>query len=336
MHMNSAPHLLPEDRPEFERAVDEALRTADRRPALAALGETLNAEQLRTMALSAATAIAANAADEYAHFVGLRSEMRHPPAPGTRPAAPVPDARADRDAHHDDGGEPGRHGADGAEPKGGGLSLAGAMGEGITETAGVGLLAMVSVLVPLLAGTAAVIFLLLGYALHVVTPEPAIAAPMRGVGWVFAVLAAAGIVVGMAELWLTAMRNGAGARRQAAGEGPLVDVTGGASGLAEEVAKAQAVWREALLERGIHPYLASALADGPATRAPSSYAPAPQENSQEPAHAEERHHPRLGYSGPDFSSRTPSDGQGERSVRPRYSSPDYSSPDYGGPEHPPE
>ena len=331
MHMNSAPHLLPEDRPAFERAVDEALRTAARRPALAAVGERLNAEQLRTMALSAASAIAANASEEYAHFVGLRSEQRHPakPAQGAR--------TADASRPGTDGADSGRADADAeTQAGGGGLSLAGAMGEGITESAGAGLVAMVSVLVPLLAGTAAVIFLLLGYLLNVVTPEPSIAASMRGAGWVFAALAAAGIVVGMAELWLTAMRNGAGARRRAAEEAALAasaDAAGAAAagGLAEEVSKARAAWREALLERGIVPFLAGALADEPGSRAPASYAPAPPETSS----GEERT-PRLGYSHPDFSSRSPSDGRGERSARPRYSSPDYSSPDYGGPEHPPE
>lgn len=337
MHMKGAPHLLPEDRPEFERAVDEALRTAARRPALAAVGERLNAEQLRTMALSAASAIAANASEEYGHFVGLRSELRHPAAKPAQGATTADGGRAGTGGTDSSGADSGR--ADGDDEKqagSGGLSLAGAMGEGIAESAGAGLVAMVSVLVPLLAGTAAVIFLLLGYLLNVVTPEPSIAAPMRGAGWVFAALAAAGIVVGMAELWLTAMRNGAGARRRAAEEAALAasaDAAGAAAagGLAEEVSKARAAWREALLERGIVPFLAGALADEPGSRAPASYAPSPPETSS----GEERT-PRLGYSHPDFSSRSPSDGRGERSARPRYSSPDYSSPDYGGPEHPPE
>ncbi|OEV30034.1 hypothetical protein AN219_13225, partial [Streptomyces nanshensis] len=58
-------------------------------------------------------------------------------------------------------------------------------------------------------------------------------------------------------------------------------------------------------------------------------------STHEAPRAEERT-PRLGYSGPDFSSRSPSDGKEHESLRPRYSSPDYSSPDYGGPEHKPE
>ncbi len=48
MHMNSAPHLLAEDRPEFERVLDEALLgTAQSPPSGTA---RLNSEQLRTMA----------------------------------------------------------------------------------------------------------------------------------------------------------------------------------------------------------------------------------------------------------------------------------------------
>ena len=57
MPMHSAPHLR-QDRPEFERVLDEALRDADRRPRPAATGSE-STRQLRAMALSAATAIAA-------------------------------------------------------------------------------------------------------------------------------------------------------------------------------------------------------------------------------------------------------------------------------------
>ncbi len=76
MHMTSAPHLLTEDRPEFDRLLDEALRTAHERPELAALGERLNAEQLRTMALGASALLSAAAASEYDHYVKVREERR--------------------------------------------------------------------------------------------------------------------------------------------------------------------------------------------------------------------------------------------------------------------
>ncbi|OMI38757.1 hypothetical protein SPAR_14381, partial [Streptomyces sparsogenes DSM 40356] len=81
MHMNSAPHLLIEDRPEFERVLDEALRTADRRADLSGVGQRLTTEQLRTMAMNAAAAIAARAADEYQHYVDAREKLRQPAPP---------------------------------------------------------------------------------------------------------------------------------------------------------------------------------------------------------------------------------------------------------------
>src|SRR5690606_24724709 len=77
MHMNSVPqHLLSEDRQEFERVLDEALRSAPHRPELAAVGQRLNTEQLRTMALGASAIITAAAAAEYQHYVKVREELR--------------------------------------------------------------------------------------------------------------------------------------------------------------------------------------------------------------------------------------------------------------------
>jgi len=76
MHMKSASHLLAEDRPEYERILDDALRHAHRRPDLAGVGERLNAVQLRTMALAATATIIATAAPEYDHYVRAREELR--------------------------------------------------------------------------------------------------------------------------------------------------------------------------------------------------------------------------------------------------------------------
>jgi hypothetical protein len=76
--MNSAPPLLVEDRPEFERVLDEALRAAPADGGPRAGPDRLTAPQLRAMALSAAVPIAACAAAEYAEFVRLRAELRHP------------------------------------------------------------------------------------------------------------------------------------------------------------------------------------------------------------------------------------------------------------------
>lgn len=73
--MNSAPHLLNEDRPDFEHVLDDALRTVlDEADSVS--GAFLNAEQLRTLALAAADVISAAAADEYDLYRKIRAETR--------------------------------------------------------------------------------------------------------------------------------------------------------------------------------------------------------------------------------------------------------------------
>ncbi|WP_326803227.1 hypothetical protein OIE49_18085 [Streptomyces sp. NBC_01788] len=286
MHMNSVPqHLLSEDRQEYERILDEALRSAPHHPEPAAAGQRLNSEQLRTMALSATAVITAAAATEYHHYVKLREELR-------RPAPDVPSSLT---------------GAGSAEP-GGPVRLAATMGE-TAETHGAGAGAVVAVLAPVLAGTAAALFLLLGYLLRMLDPDQAFAQSMITVGWVFGALTAAAILAAAAGLLLTALRNR-----------PSLD-SGAYAELGEEVAQAREAWQEALLERGILPFLREALAD-PRSPSPGYAGPAAPTGRM----------PQLGYDRPGFSS--PDDGAPTR--RPRFSSPDFSSPDFGGPEHQPE
>lgn len=170
MHMNSASHLLTEDRPEFERLLDDALRTAPDRPGLADLGQRLNSEQLRTMVLDANSLVTAAAAAEYEHFVKVRAELRAPAAASVRASVLSP-------------------AADGA-------------------TAGAGLAAVLAVLAPVLAGTAAVIFLLAGYVLKALDPAPAFGSTLVTAGWFFAALTAAAILAAAVGLLLTALRNG--------------------------------------------------------------------------------------------------------------------------------
>lgn len=266
MHMNSAPHLLTEDRPEYERILDDALRHAHERPELAAIGERLNPVQLRTMSMAAVALITAAAAAEYEHYVKARDELR----------AAVP----------------GRDGADADE----------------FPESGAGIGAVVTVLAPVLAGTAAVIFLLVGYILKMLDPPPAFAKTMIGAGWFFAAATAAAILVAAVVLLVTALRNGS----------TSLAAPGSGEELPEDVARARDAWREALLERGILPFLRDALADpgpGPAVRPP--YRPA-------------NRMPKIGYSRPDFAG--PDEGPAAAS-RPSFSSPDFSSPDFGGPEH---
>ncbi|WP_329280834.1 hypothetical protein [Streptomyces sp. NBC_00691] len=87
MHMNVAPHLLTEDRAEYERILDDALSTAHARPDLAGAGTRLTLAQLRSLTLNATTLVTSAAASEYDHFVKVREQ--HRAALGTRaPASP--------------------------------------------------------------------------------------------------------------------------------------------------------------------------------------------------------------------------------------------------------
>ncbi|MFD5754505.1 hypothetical protein ACFWIZ_04405, partial [Streptomyces sp. NPDC127044] len=200
---------------------------------------------------------------------------------------------------------PGRDGAGSAEPGATAMGLAATMGE-VTETAGAGAIAVVAVLAPVLAGTAAAIFLLVGFILKVLTPELAFAQTLLTTGWVFGAVTAAAILVAAVGLLLTALRNGSSS------------LQAGAPGeLNAEVARAREAWREALLERGIMPFLREALAD-PGSAALTRPSPTPTTGRM----------PHLGYNRPGFSS---PDGGPAAGPRPSFTSPDFTSPDFGGP-----
>ncbi|MEU8027545.1 hypothetical protein [Streptomyces sp. NPDC049099] len=286
MHMNSVPqHLQSEDRQEFERLLNEALRSAPHRPELAAVGQRLNPEQLRTMALNASALITAAAAAEYQHYVKVRQELRHP--------AMTPSAAGDSAA---------------ADPTSATAGLVTTLGEA-AESTGAGAIAVIAVLAPVLSGTAAAIFLLVGYILKTLSPGQAFAQTMLTAGWVFGAVTAASALVAAVGLLLTALRNGSSPQAQA------LDAAH------RELDRAREAWRDALLERGIVPFLREALAEpGPAALHRTT-PPAPSGRM-----------PRLGYDRPGFSS--PDDGT--ESGRPSFTSPDYTSPDFGGPEHQPD
>ncbi|MFD8350338.1 hypothetical protein ACFV1X_15515 [Streptomyces coelicoflavus] len=290
MHMNSVPQYLSnEDRQEYERILDEALRSAPHRPELAAVGQRLNSEQLRTMALNASTLITAAATTEYQHYVKVRDELRHP--------APSDPSTATRES--------------GSQEQGTGTGgLAATMGE-MAEATGAGAVAVVAVLAPVLAGTAAAIFLLVGYLLKMLDPGQAFAQTMLTTGWVFGAVTAVAILVAAVGLLLTALRN------RPSAESAFYTARD------EEVVRARDAWHEALLERGIVPFLRDALGD-PGAAALHRAGPAAPSSSRMP---------HLGYGRPGFSS---PDGGSDAGSRPSYSSPDYSSPDFGGPEHRPE
>ncbi|RKE20380.1 hypothetical protein [Streptomyces sp. TLI_171] len=85
--MSNPPRLLAEDRAEYARLLDEALRDPSVRQALAAPGEHLTAEQLHTKALADADTVAAPAAAEYEHYLALRTALAERPD-GAPPAGP--------------------------------------------------------------------------------------------------------------------------------------------------------------------------------------------------------------------------------------------------------
>ncbi|GAA3300760.1 hypothetical protein [Streptomyces cinereospinus] len=226
MHMNSVPqHLLSEDRQDYERLLDEALRSAHHRPEMAAVGQRLSPEQLRTMALNATALITAAAATEYQHYVTVREELR-------RPAPSTPSSARESGS---------------TEPGTGAVGLATTMGETATEAVGAGAVAVVAVLAPVLAGTAAAIFLLVGYTLKMLDPEPGVARTMVSTGWVFGAITAVAILLAAVGLLLTALRN-----RPSRESGPYGE-------LSDELARAREAWRHALLENGILPFFREAL-----------------------------------------------------------------------------
>ncbi|NYV78508.1 hypothetical protein HW445_29900, partial [Streptomyces sp. UH6] len=140
MHMTSHPQQLRnEDRPDFERALDEALRSTPRYTDPAGPVGRPNSEQLRTLALERADEIMEAAATEYGHYRDLREGLRHLADAGRESSseAESPSTRADADA------------------------------------TGPGAAAVAVVLAPLLAGASAAVLLLIGYVLKMLTPEPA-------------------------------------------------------------------------------------------------------------------------------------------------------------------
>ncbi|MGW2057387.1 hypothetical protein ACWCOZ_26330 [Streptomyces sp. NPDC001840] len=316
MHMNSAPHLLSEDRAEFERILDVVLHNAHERPDLAAIGERLTSEQLRTMALKSTARITTAAAAEYEHYTKIREEFRSPGLSASARAGSVRSDSAGSDPARSDSTRSDTARSDAARSD---AARSGSARDSVLDPAeaevpesGAGFTAIITVLVPVLGGVAAVIFLLVGYLLKALSRPPAFADSLLAVGWFFGAITALGILAAAIGLLVTALRN---SKTQLPAEESL------SGELPDEVARAREAWRHALLERGILPFLRDVLADPSADPA----APGPVR----PA----KHLPKIGYSRPDFSS--PDEGA-TTGQRPSFTSPDFTSPDFGGPDHRPE
>ncbi|MFJ1961821.1 hypothetical protein [Streptomyces massasporeus] len=349
--VNSVPqHLLSEDRQEYERLLDEALRSAPHRPELAAAARRLNPEQLRTMALNATALITAAAATEYQYYLKVREEMHDPAYRSAGRASTASSSAPSRSARRP--AAPGRPGPAGPGRRiGGAVPSAGpSSGRRVDGVAaqqwarmsyGRRLLAVVLGLhvrpeapaggatdsrrVDQTSREASESGALSFYALPAAVLSATVTAIFLLAGFTLTLFNAAskaarpvitaGLVSGAVAAGALVLVLAIARRRPSS----LDDGSYGEIG--EKVGRAREAWRTALLERGILPFLREALADPDRAAALLSAPPAPTSRM-----------PHLGYDRPGFSR---PDG-GAPGPRPSFTSPDYSSPDFGGPDHQPE
>ncbi|WP_399082440.1 hypothetical protein ACGH2B_00895 [Streptomyces sp. BBFR2] len=153
-----------------------------------------------------------------------------------------------------------------------------------------GVLPALGVLVPGLAAVAAAIFLLLGFGLRAVGLQSPLADELIVAGEIAAAVAAVAALCGLLWVLAAAARN-----RPSASGRPTAET---------EAARALTVYREALVTRGLLPFLRARLGD--AAGKPGAAGPPVRER------------PGPGFSAPDFAG-------------PHFASPDFTSPDFGGP-----
>ncbi|WP_051709352.1 hypothetical protein [Streptomyces sp. NRRL S-350] len=206
---------------------------------------------------------------------------------------------------------------------------------------GAGLLPVLTVLTPILAWAAALFLLLVGYLLRATAPDLALARSLVTAGWVALAAGVAAMAIGIVGLLLTAIRDGTAAP---AGTDPE---------LAAELAAARTEWRTALRERGLLPYLHSALppvdgagagtGSGPGTDSgPSTDSTEDPHSAEDPASGEAPHSggspdfSSPGYTSPSFTSPGPGpDGltgaEGRTSRPTAFTTPDFTGPGYTPP-----
>ncbi|MFL4902197.1 hypothetical protein ACJ6WF_03225 [Streptomyces sp. MMS24-I2-30] len=214
--MNDRPSgLCPADRADFAQVVLAALDTAEIRGALSTDPTGRAALRLRTWALAAETEIAAAVPDEYGAHVAARA-----PTDGVRTAPPARNRPTGRD-----------------------LRLPPAA------------------LMPLISALSAAVLLLIGYGLRLAGAATRFAGSVRTAGWTLAVVALAGAGIGLSALSRTVPRTDGGPdTRSAPGTPPRRSAPGqpagpGGSGAAADAERARQAWRQALLDRGVLPYL---------------------------------------------------------------------------------
>ncbi|MPY52290.1 hypothetical protein [Streptomyces acidicola] len=176
--MNRSDRLRPEDKRDYERVLDRALRSPRVREALERADAVVNTEQLRTKALGARATITAAALPEYRLYLRLRTDAERPAkTPGVSPGG--------------NGADSVRSG-DGSERSGGSSQ---------------GLLGAVGLLLPALAVMAAIAFLVVGYALGLVNSHSQLAEGLVTAGWIAASVAVLAALLGLVGMLVTASRN---------------------------------------------------------------------------------------------------------------------------------
>lgn len=235
--MDEPGRLEAVDRADFEHTLHVALSAPGIREALQQPAAQVTAEQLRAQALTAADAIAAEAATEYAALLRLRLRLRTAAVP-SRTGRPQP----------------------------------------VPATVGNGLLAALAVLTPVLSAAAAAVFLLLGYGLQPAGAQQSLAIALIRAGWISGAMAVLATAASSIGLVITAARHRAASRHSQPDTASL--------------AQAHAAWRQALLERGLLPFLRRQLHQPPT--------PTPQPRPSPPA----QRNTRPGYRSPDFTGPT--------------------------------
>ncbi|MFP8964022.1 hypothetical protein ACLIYP_26215 [Streptomyces nanhaiensis] len=230
-------HLRPEDEPEFEQLVHQALRSADIHRAVCRAAGDVITRHLRDQAMAERHTIAAAAAVEYQAYLeqcGAAGAESRKVLTGSTPPT-------------------GRH----------------------------GFLAAVVVLTPVLSSIAAALFLALGYGTSLGSPGNALADALIGAGRTAVVVALVSTAVGVACLLFTA------AHHRSSPPETAWDREAEAWRLRES-------WRQALLTRGIHPFLHDRL------RQPHP-APVPEPAGPSPAARPDPSPTGPGHTSPGFS-----------------------------------
>lgn len=172
------------------------------------------------------------------------------------------------------------------------------------------LLPVLGVLVPSVSSTATAVLLLLGYFLEVTMSQAELGYSLVYMGWACAAIAVATTLMGLVGLLITVLRH-----RSAP--------AGGQRAEPPAVVQARDAWLEALLQRGMFPYLHRVLRE--AEQHTAAAAQDPDDDS-------------TGYSGPAYES--PDYGSFEYASPDygsfEYESPDYESPASSGSDNPPQ